>query len=216
MSETKWTPEPWFVDEVMAMVRTKTPYPSKQDYICSMFDQSNDMANDWTDIDPNDNKDGEITANARRIVQCVNALAGMESPETEIPALKARVSALQDSLDLMTVRAHDAEAQAEQLDAATEAWERAMMEAIGEDGVKSVSDAIGALKTRVKELEAELAHTIMDPLAALINGKAKAEAQRDALYIAMKKILDADPELIGMPDEFRDEGRYAIAKAEGE
>ncbi len=43
-----------------------------------------------------------------------------------------------------------------------------------------------ALEARVKELEAELAHTIMDPLAALINGKAKAEAQRDALLAAFK------------------------------
>jgi len=70
-------------------------------------------------------------------------------------------------------------------DAALRVWNsRDHIDALA--GVESPETEILALKTRVKELEAELAHTIMDPLAALINGKAKAEAQRDGLLAAAK------------------------------
>lgn len=50
----------------------------------------------------------------------------------------------------------EAEKQREELNAALIEWERAMMAAIGEDGVKSVSDAIGKLKAERDELLAAL------------------------------------------------------------
>jgi hypothetical protein len=37
-------------------------------------------------------------ANAKRIIACVNACAGMEEPAMEIPALKAEVERLRDAL----------------------------------------------------------------------------------------------------------------------
>jgi len=84
-------------------------------------------------------------ANARRIVACVNACVGVPTEALEragecadhgvIPTLAAQYKAERDALHAIEME-----------------WERAMMAAIGEDGVKSVSDAIGKLKAERAEL----------------------------------------------------------------
>ena len=46
----------------------------------------------------------ENTANAQRIVDCVNACAGMNDPATEIATLRARVAELEKATEPTTVR----------------------------------------------------------------------------------------------------------------
>jgi hypothetical protein len=115
MSETKHTPEPWLVNFNSMSVPTIS---AKYERIALV-----------------DTCGGYGPANARRIVACVNACAGMADPEAEIDKIKAERDA-----------SHAAEM----------AWERAMMAAIGEDGIKSVSEAIAKLKAERDELLAAL------------------------------------------------------------
>ena len=80
---SKHTPEPWYVDEEEAMVRTGWRGPNTQDYICMMVDQSNDYGKSWDEINSlGDNQNDEIKANARRIAACVNFCAPVELTET--------------------------------------------------------------------------------------------------------------------------------------
>lgn len=76
-------------------------------------------------------------SDARRIVACVNACAGWTTEDLEAGAISASV---------------DTEMQ----------WERAMMAAIGEDGVKSVSDAIATLKAQRDGMLAALQMALAD------------------------------------------------------
>lgn len=90
-----------------------------------------------TDFD-GDEQHPEAIANARRIVACVNACAGIETESLEADGYGDNWAEVR--------RQRDAQFDAEM------AWERAMMAAIGEDGIKSVSDAIGKLKAERDEL----------------------------------------------------------------
>jgi len=77
MSETKWTPEPWQTFEATIGVAVQVGEDEWEPMQIGSFARVED---------------------AERSKQCVNALAGMESPETEIPALEARVKELEAEL----------------------------------------------------------------------------------------------------------------------
>lgn len=62
-------------------------------------------------------------------------------------------------IDSLAKQLEDARAELAMYRDAELAWERNMMAAIGEDGIKSVSDAIGKLKAEVKELRAAILAT---------------------------------------------------------
>ena len=75
------TPEPWFDDRATH----DEPYQN----IKILGDENRGICWLWIDDAPVDDWNSEQRANARRIVTCVNACAGMADPAAEIAELKA-------------------------------------------------------------------------------------------------------------------------------
>lgn len=134
MSETKHTPEPWKIDEhenhFFIMRRWGGGVePGNSSVFGSAYGAHIGSLEFVGDTAVPTRKQAE--ANARRIVACVNACKQYTNDELEYGMIEK-------------------EREAEM------AWERAMMAAIGEDGPKSVSEAIAKLKTERDELLAAL------------------------------------------------------------
>lgn len=77
---SKHTPEPWFDDRATH----DQPYQN----IKILGDENRGICWLWIDDAPVDDWNAEQRANAKRIVTCVNACAGMEDPAEEIAELK--------------------------------------------------------------------------------------------------------------------------------
>lgn len=155
MSETKHTPEPWeYFEEIHEAGKLRI--------YCSVARKAGGKS-------PEDNilrisgEDAESTV--RRIVACVNACAGIPTEDLE----RGHVSVRQGNVPHMAhlwsdgiYRSHPEPGLAEIMEQrdmhrnAEMEWERAMMAAIGEDGIKSVSEAIAKLKAERDELLAAL------------------------------------------------------------
>lgn len=89
-----YTPEPW---EVFAI-------PSKEDYQPIAFCGCDDSVEYMVGQRKTRMHEGTALGDAKRIVACVNACAGMRDPLTEIKKMKERLSAL-DALGASIVKA---------------------------------------------------------------------------------------------------------------
>jgi hypothetical protein len=145
MSDTKHTPEPWELKTTAGSDHT----------LCTIY-SSKAGRGIARHVLPED---------ASRIVACVNACAGIPTEDLE----RGHVSVRQGNVPHMAhlwsdgiYRSHPEPGLAEIMEQrdmhrnAEMEWERAMMAAIGEDGPKSVSEAIAKLKAERDELLAAL------------------------------------------------------------
>lgn len=89
-----YTPEPWRTDSSIGLSGDLDAHKYDADGKSLIVDGDNHLIADVSfDFAP-----GECEANARRIVACVNACEGMIDPQTEIAALKDRISMLDYAL----------------------------------------------------------------------------------------------------------------------
>jgi len=127
MSDTKHTPEPWALEEVGD--KCKHLCPAKDG--TSILTVALEYPDDYDDDEPVYFGAVYKPADARRIVACVNACKQYTNDELEYGMIEKEREAVM-------------------------AWERAMMAAIGGDGIKSVTEAIAKLKAERDELLAAL------------------------------------------------------------
>ena len=89
------TPEPWFDDRATH----DQPYQN----IKILGDENRGICWLWIDDAPVDDWNAEQQANAKRIVTCINACAGMADPAAEIAELKRQ----RDSFQLEAINCHE-------------------------------------------------------------------------------------------------------------
>ncbi len=93
---SKHTPEPWAVPvaNVFRVIAPHAPHNNKKSGMCPPYE--------WAiacDVDPESTNGPEAAANARRIVACVNALAGLTTEEIESGILKQVIEKVAEALD---------------------------------------------------------------------------------------------------------------------
>lgn len=81
---SKWTPEPWALEQNGAAWNLRSL--DRVDPFMYLIGLTH-------------NNPGEHTANAKRIVECVNGCAGIEDPETTVPELVAACNQTRAAMD---------------------------------------------------------------------------------------------------------------------
>ncbi|MGL3999833.1 hypothetical protein ACR3LR_08440 [Pantoea eucalypti] len=139
----------------------------------------------------------------KELVAAGHALAnaiGMDTPLIEIAKMMAELAT---RLDCALVRGDELEKQRDMYRNAEVSWEKAMMEAIGEDGVGSVSRAIAELKAQRDALAAENA-----ALARYFSASAGAVEHWNSW-------ADADDKLASAPETAATDAYLNSVRAEG-
>lgn len=102
---------------------------------------------------------------ARHIVACVNACAGMTDPAAEIAALRARIEAYETGSDFIISQAQAAE------------WHTRLVDEEKENA--TLRAELEHKDARIRELEAEIAHGVLDATNRMVDARADALAERD-------------------------------------